>query len=305
MTGVRCPSCRLLLAETAETCSRCGADMRVVFLIGSAEASAFRAGVPTPGRSRRFRTALALAAAAAFGALFWFLGTRMEDSTSALRTPAPMLSPTAPAAVSTPTARLYVTLLCPGGGSAAASLHAALSRSDGHRSDTDVWTCGSHNQVAVHHVRRPADSNVGAGRETRLDEVEGCGALPLVRIEIHKGRPVSERKLLLQAVPAALVEAFAIPANDRTQRVIEHDPENFEIPPGQSENYTLVEITAFPGRSTSAKRTLHKAIVRNLGEVGIPADDILVVLHEPSMENWGIRGGKSADEVDLGFRVDV
>ncbi len=129
--------------------------------------------------------------------------------------------------------------------------------------------------------------------------------MPLVRIEILKRRPVSERKRLLQAVHAALVEAFGVPEDDRTQRLIEHDPENFEIPPGHSDNYTLVEITAFPGRSATAKRALHKAIVRNLEEVGIPASDILTVLHEPSMENWGIRGGQSADEVDLGFRLDV
>jgi phenylpyruvate tautomerase PptA (4-oxalocrotonate tautomerase family) len=129
--------------------------------------------------------------------------------------------------------------------------------------------------------------------------------MPLVRIEILKGRSTAERKRLLQAVHAALVEAFRIPEDDRTQRITEHDPENFEIPPGRSENYTLVEITAFPGRSPTAKRALYKAIVRNLGEGGISADDILVVLQEPSMENWGIRGGRSADEVDLGFQVDV
>jgi phenylpyruvate tautomerase PptA (4-oxalocrotonate tautomerase family) len=129
--------------------------------------------------------------------------------------------------------------------------------------------------------------------------------MPLVRIEIIKGRPITERKRLLQAVHAALVEAFGIPEDDRTQRLVEHDSENFEIPPGRSENYTLVEITAFPGRSSTAKRALYKAIVRNLGEIGIAPDDVLVVLHEPSMENWGIRGGKSADEVDLGFRLDV
>ena len=58
--------------------------------------------------------------------------------------------------------------------------------------------------------------------------------MPLVRIEILKGRPTAERKQLLQAVHAALVEAFDIPEDDRTQRLIEHDPENFEIPPGQS-----------------------------------------------------------------------
>jgi phenylpyruvate tautomerase PptA (4-oxalocrotonate tautomerase family) len=42
-------------------------------------------------------------------------------------------------------------------------------------------------------------------------------------------------------------------------------------------------------------------LVRNLGAAGVPASDITVVLHEPPMENWGIRGGK----VDLGFRVEV
>jgi phenylpyruvate tautomerase PptA (4-oxalocrotonate tautomerase family) len=129
--------------------------------------------------------------------------------------------------------------------------------------------------------------------------------MPLVRIEIIKGRPVSERKRLLEAVHDALVEAFEIPKDDRTQRLIEHDPESFEIPPGHSENYTLVEIIAFPGRSLSAKRNLYQAIVRNLGGLGIPAHDILIVLVEPAMENWGIRGGQPASEVELGFRVDV
>ena len=129
--------------------------------------------------------------------------------------------------------------------------------------------------------------------------------MPLVRIEILEGRPAPERKLLLQAVHDALVEAFQIPDDDRTQRLIEHDPENFEIPPGCSERYTLVEITAFPGRSPTAKRALYKAIVRNLAETGVPVEDVLIVLQEPAMENWGIRGGRSADEVDLGFRVDV
>ena len=91
----------------------------------------------------------------------------------------------------------------------------------------------------------------------------------------------------------------------RRQRIVEHDPENFEIPPGASQRYTLIEITAFPGRSATAKRSLYEAIVRNLATAGVPAQDILVVLHEPPMENWGIRGGKPANEVDLGYRVDV
>jgi len=42
-----------------------------------------------------------------------------------------------------------------------------------------------------------------------------------------------------------------------------------------------------------------------LATAGVPAQDILVVLHEPPMENWAIRGGKPANEVDIGYRVDV
>lgn len=44
----------------------------------------------------------------------------------------------------------------------------------------------------------------------------------------------------------------------------------------------------------------------NLGrDPGIEGNDIMIVLHEVPLENWGIRGGKPASEVDLGFKVDV
>ncbi len=61
----------------------------------------------------------------------------------------------------------------------------------------------------------------------------------------------------------------------------------------------------FPGRSTNAKRHLYQALVRNLAPLGIAPSDVFIVLHEPAMENWGVRGGFPASEVDLGFKVDV
>jgi phenylpyruvate tautomerase PptA (4-oxalocrotonate tautomerase family) len=129
--------------------------------------------------------------------------------------------------------------------------------------------------------------------------------MPLVQIEILEGRPAPEKERLLDAVHEALIEAFSVPEDDRTQRIIEHDPENFERPPGTSERYTLIEIVAFPGRSAGAKRRLYEAVVRNLERLGTPATDIFIVLQEPPMENWGIRGGKPANEVDLGYKLDV
>jgi phenylpyruvate tautomerase PptA (4-oxalocrotonate tautomerase family) len=129
--------------------------------------------------------------------------------------------------------------------------------------------------------------------------------MPLVRIEMLAGRSIDERRAVLQAVHDAIVEGFEVPDDDRTQRIVEHDRVNFEIPPRRSDRYTLIEITAFPGRSVEAKRRVYRAIVRNLGELGVPAADVSIVIHEPPLEDWGIRGGRSADEVDLGYRLDV
>ncbi len=62
----------------------------------------------------------------------------------------------------------------------------------------------------------------------------------------------------------------------------------------------------FKGRSIEAKKQLFQAIVDNLAKnPGIEGGDIIIVLHEPPLENWGIRGGKPASEVDIGFRIDV
>jgi hypothetical protein len=58
---------------------------------------------------------------------------------------------------------------------------------------------------------------------------------------------------------------------------------------------------AYDNQLDAAHDAKPRPIIRNLGKLGVPADDVFIVLHEPSMENWGIRGGRSADEVDLGF----
>jgi phenylpyruvate tautomerase PptA (4-oxalocrotonate tautomerase family) len=129
--------------------------------------------------------------------------------------------------------------------------------------------------------------------------------MPHVRIEIVKGRSLAERRQLFQAVHDALMEAFRITDDDRIQRIVEHDAENFEIPPGSSDRYTLIEITAFPGRSAEAKRDLYRVLVQRLGEVAIDPMDVSVVIIEPALESWGLRGGRSAAEVDLGISLDV
>lgn len=129
--------------------------------------------------------------------------------------------------------------------------------------------------------------------------------MPLASIDIFRGRSSSEKQALLQAVHDAMVEALKIPDDDRRYRLREYTREELWVPPGKSEKYTNVEISMFPGRSAGAKRRLYQAIVRNLGALGTPPHDVFIVIHEPPMKNWGVRGGVPASEVDLGFEVRV
>jgi phenylpyruvate tautomerase PptA (4-oxalocrotonate tautomerase family) len=109
----------------------------------------------------------------------------------------------------------------------------------------------------------------------------------------------------MEAVYQAQREALKVPQGDRQIRYIEHKPDYFAVPPGKTENYTLVEFVLFPGRTLDAKRQLYKSIVRRFGALGIAPSDIFIVVYEPPLDNWGIRGGLPASEVDLGFDLNV
>jgi len=111
----------------------------------------------------------------------------------------------------------------------------------------------------------------------------------------------------MEAVHTALVDAFKIKPGDRDIRLVVHEPHRFACPPAceKPEAFTLIGIDAFAGRSLDAKRNLYQAIVANLGPFGIPRNHVKIVLREHARENWGIRGGQAACDVDLGFEVDV
>ncbi|MGC4066850.1 MAG: tautomerase family protein [Polyangiaceae bacterium] len=113
------------------------------------------------------------------------------------------------------------------------------------------------------------------------------------------------KRRVFDAVHAALVAAFRIPEDDRIQRLVEYDPEDFEIRPGRGERFTILTICAFEGRSLEAKRALYRELVDRLEPLGIPRLDLFIVLEEQPTENFGIRGGIPASEVNLGFQVQV
>ncbi len=127
--------------------------------------------------------------------------------------------------------------------------------------------------------------------------------MPLVHVHLRAGRPAGEKKAILDAVHAALVEAFRIPDADRHQLVHEYAEPDFDARHGPGA--VFVELVVFPGRTPDAKRKLYAAIAANLGRAGVDPKSTLIVIHEPPLANWGIRGGQAATDVPIGFALDV
>ena len=131
--------------------------------------------------------------------------------------------------------------------------------------------------------------------------------MPSVLIEIRRAIPAEEESHLMEAVHSALREAFKILPGDRNVRLVAHEPHRFACPPDRArpDLYTHISIDAFAGRSLDAKRALYRGIVENLKALGIPADHVKILLRELPRENWGIRGGRAACDIELGFKVEV
>ena len=128
--------------------------------------------------------------------------------------------------------------------------------------------------------------------------------MPIVKIEVCRSRPQEQVAAIIEAVYQAQLLAFKLPEDDKQIRYVEHKPEHFPVPPGKTENFTFIEFQIFPGRSLEAKRNLYKGVFARLGALGIEPPDITIVLHEPSLHNWGLRG-VPASELDLGFNLNV
>jgi phenylpyruvate tautomerase PptA (4-oxalocrotonate tautomerase family) len=131
--------------------------------------------------------------------------------------------------------------------------------------------------------------------------------VPSVLIEVRQQYTAEQEVALIEAVHAALREAFKILPGDKNVRLIVHEPHRFACPPAREkpEFYTHISIDAFVGRSLDAKRNLYRAIVNNLEALGIPKDHVKILLREIPKENWGIRGGQAGSDVELGFKVEV
>jgi hypothetical protein len=92
----------------------------------------------------------------------------------------------------------------------------------------------------------------------RSARAKGDEIMPLVRIDLRKGKDLTYRQEIGRVVYVAMV-GVGVPANDRFQIVSEHDADNFLFDPGylgiaRSDNLVIMQITWNEGRSVDQKK---------------------------------------------------
>jgi 4-oxalocrotonate tautomerase len=124
--------------------------------------------------------------------------------------------------------------------------------------------------------------------------------MPLVRIDLRKGKDLSYRQEIGRVVYEAMIAVgVGVPANARFQIVSEHDADNFLFDAGylgidRSDDLVIIQITWNEGRTAGQKKALYKAIVEGLGKApGIRPEDVFINLVDVRFENWSVGKGEA------------
>ena len=129
--------------------------------------------------------------------------------------------------------------------------------------------------------------------------------MPDVLVEV-RGDWLKERKAgFIEAIEDGIVAALQTPKDDKILRLIEHAHDNFSIPRWAGNHFTHIEITMFKGRSIEAKRALYRTIVENLQPFGVPPNDIKIILIEVLPSEVGMRGGRAASDLEIGYKITI
>ena len=122
--------------------------------------------------------------------------------------------------------------------------------------------------------------------------------MPLVTLTVHDTAPAATRRLLLDAVHAALV-SVGVPPTDRFQRVIALPDGDFVVDAGypdtsrpRDRRFALVEVLWSAGRSVKVKRQLLQHLMDTLTAADFDTEQLMLVFKETSWENWSFAGGR-------------
>ena len=122
--------------------------------------------------------------------------------------------------------------------------------------------------------------------------------MPLVRIDLMRGKSAQYRKTLGEIVYKAMLDLINVPANDKFQIITEHAHEDLNFAESYlgntySKDIIFIQITLNAGRTVEMKKAFYKRIVDDIvAQLNARPDDVVINLVEVAKENWSFGNGE-------------
>lgn len=122
--------------------------------------------------------------------------------------------------------------------------------------------------------------------------------MPLINIDVLRGRDSAQLRTLLDTVHASMVEAFEVPDTDRYQILTQHDPEEMVVLDTglgfeRSRDVVVLRFISKP-RSPEAKQRLYALLAERLeAECGLAPEDLVVALVINGDADWSFGAGRA------------
>src|SRR4051812_16632993 len=121
--------------------------------------------------------------------------------------------------------------------------------------------------------------------------------MPLVRIDLVRGKPAAIRKRIGEIVYTAMRDVINVPENDKFQVITQHDAEELNVADSYlgnsySADIILIQVTLNAGRTVEMKKAFFKRIADELhDQVKVRREGVVINLVEVGKEKWSLGGG--------------
>jgi phenylpyruvate tautomerase PptA (4-oxalocrotonate tautomerase family) len=121
--------------------------------------------------------------------------------------------------------------------------------------------------------------------------------MPLVRIDLRRGKSAEYKKAICDGVYRALREIFTVPENDRFMIVTDHNDADYihsrsYLGIEYSNEFVVLQLTVSNTRTVEQKKQLYARIVALLAEnPGIKPEDVFINLVEVDISDWSFGNG--------------
>jgi 4-oxalocrotonate tautomerase len=121
--------------------------------------------------------------------------------------------------------------------------------------------------------------------------------MPLVRIDLIRGKSAEYRRTLGNIVYKALIDVINIPEDDKFQVITEHAPEELNVADSYlgnrySSDIILIQITMSTGRPIELKKAFYRRVVDDIhNQLKMRREDVVINLVEVGREDWSFGGG--------------